>query len=292
VKPSITHTHGTVDDCNSTTSWTKVVVGSLAATTHTILYDDYFDLTGTCTDANNEYMYVWKSVLALSLSTTLYPKLVVRWKTSAIANGLQARVKVYYSDASFTDTILGFSAGWTTTVVDLTADKTISTVQLHADDNPDTLAAGTFHVYYDFVMFCGGVFTFPNCAGGLQFTPPSRHVASPIPSRLCDVTQFLGTDSATVESTSNLDIGNWKRSTDSVNGDVFLDIAHNSYKEPWQWLDTGTERFKVTLDRPVFRREVNGSRTQHMIDLTFREFRRSNGNLETFRERFHSEGQL
>jgi hypothetical protein len=251
--------------------------------------DDYFTITGTCDNAADEYAYYEKDIT--NVSTILYPYLVVRWKTSAIANGLQAKIGVTYTGAGLVTTTLGFSAGWKTTVITLTASDTIDKIRIYADDDPDTIAAGTFYVYFDFIMICG-LFTFPNCAGGLQFTPPSRHIASPIPTRLCDITQFLGTDSATVESTSNLDIGNWKRSTDSVNGDVFLDIAHNSYKEPFQWLDTGTERFKVTLDRPVFRREVNGNRTSHMLDLTFREFRRSNGNLETFRERFHSEGQL
>ena len=286
MKPSITHTHGTVDDCNSTTSWTKVVVGSLAATTHTILYDDYFDLTGTCTDANNEYMYVWKSVLALSLSTTLYPKLVVRWKTSVIADGLQAKVKVYYSDASSTEETLGFSAGWKTSTVSLTDSKVISTIQLYADDDPNTVAAGTFHVYYDFVMFCGGVFTFPNCAGGLQFTPASRYATVPMLRRDTDVLQFVGSESARIECSCNLDIGNWKRSGDYVNGEVFLAINHKASTEPFQWLDTGIERFKVILETPKFRREVNGNRTSHMLDLAFKEYSRCSKDTETYLERY------
>jgi len=288
VKPSITHTQGFLDDCNDATSWVQHD-GGLGGVL-TVENDDYFKISGTPNAVGDEYTYYERNIT--DISTDLYPKLVVRWKTDAITNGLRAIVDAVYTVGPTTSTALGFSTGWKTIVIDLTPAKTLSTIQLWADDYPDTAESyGAHWVAFDFILACG-LFTFPNCAGGLHFTPPSRHVASPIPSRLCDVTQFLGTDSATVESTSNLDIGNWKRSTDSVNGDVFLDVAHNSYKEPWQWLDTGTERFKVTLDRPVFRREVNGSRTQHMIDLTFREFRRSNGNLETFRERFHSEGQL
>ena len=287
VKPSITHTQGFLDDCNSVTGWGQTDSG-LGATL-AVENDDYFKISGTPNAVGDEYTYY--TLDNPNFSTTLYPKLVVRWKTDVASNGLEAKIKAVYT-AGETFTTLGFSTGWKTTIIDLTAAKEVNSIQLWADDNPDTAESyGAHYVMFDFILACG-LFTFPNCAGGLRFTPPSRHVASPIPTRLCDVTQFLGTDSATVESTSNLDIGNWKRSTDSVNGDVFLDIAHNSYKEPFQWLDTGTERFKVTLDRPVFRREVNGSKTSHMLDLTFREFRRSNGNLETFRERFHSEGQL
>jgi hypothetical protein len=287
VKPSITHTHGFLDDCNDVTGWTETESGLVASISTSS--DDYFTITGTCDNAADEYAYYEKDIT--NVSTILYPYLLVRWKTSAIANGLQAKIGVTYTGAGLVTTTLGFSAGWKTTVITLTASDTIDKIRIYADDDPDTIAAGTFYVYYDFIMVCG-LFTFPNCAGGLHFTAPSRYGLTEIPPRIADVSQYLGAESATVDCSCNLDIGNWKRSTDSVNGDVFLDIAHNSYKEPFQWLDTGTERFKVTLDRPVFRREVNGSKTSHMLDLTFKEFRRCNGNLEYFRERFHSEGQL
>jgi len=124
----------------------------------------------------------------------------------------------------------------------------------------------TGQVYYDFVLVCKGIFTFPNCGYGLEFTPPARYAMVTIG---CD-----------------LDVGDWKRSGDHVDGEVFLDIAHNSSSEPWQWLDTGTEQFKATLDTPVFRRESNGNSVRRILDLTFREYRRSSASHETYVERF------
>jgi len=144
----------------------------------------------------------------------------------------------------------------------------------------------TGQVYYDFVLVCKGIFTFPNCGYGLEFTPPARYAMLEIPTRVGDITQNLGSPSATVTIGCDLDVGDWKRSGDHVDGEVFLDIAHNSSSEPWQWLDTGTEQFKATLDTPVFRRESNGNSVRRILDLTFREYRRSSASHETYVERF------
>ena len=70
--------------------------------------------------------------------------------------------------------------------------------------------------------------------------------------------------------------------TDYGNGDVFKEISHRSYTEPWQWLDTGKEQFKATLETPVFRRMGDG----HVLDLLFREKRVSDASNEYYYERF------
>lgn len=144
----------------------------------------------------------------------------------------------------------------------------------------------TGQVYYDFILVCKGIFTFPNCGYGLEFTPPARYAMLEPPGRIGDITQNLGSPSATVTIGCDLDIGDWKRSGDHVDGEVFLDIAHNSRSEPWQWLDTGTEQFKATLDTPVFRRESNGNSVRRILDLTFREYRRSSASHASYVERF------
>ena len=289
MKPSITHTQGFLDDCNSVTGWT--IHDSGLGATLSVENDDWLKITGTPDAVGDEYTYWEKDIT--NTDTVLHPKLLVRWKTYTPDNGLQAKISAVYDDASSTDTTLGFSSmthwAWKTTIIDLTAGKMLDKIRIYADDNPDGAASyGLCYVWFDFIMVAN-IFTFPNCQGGLQFTPASRYGASPIPSRMGDITQFLGSGSATVDSSSNLDIGNWKRTLDTVNGEVFMDIAHNSFKEPFQWLDTGTEQFKATLDKPVFRREVNGSKTSHMLDLTFKEYRRCNANLESYSERFDTQ---
>lgn len=282
-KPSITYMHGFLDDCNDVTGWIQHDVG-LGATL-TTENDDWLKITGTPDAVGDEYTYYEKNIP--NISSTLYPKLLVRWKTSAIAApGLQAKITVWYDDSSSTETTLGFSAGWKTTTIDLPTGKMIAEISIYADDNPNTLAAGTFYVYFDFILICGGVFVFPNCAGGLIFTPSSRDINLQIVSRIGNVDQYMGADDATVECSCNLDIGNWKRTLDTVNGEVFMDIVHNSYREPFQWLDTGTEQFKVRLATPKFKREVRGSLTDHKVDLSFREFRRCSGTFEAYYERF------
>ena len=281
MKPSITHTHGFLDDCNDVTGWTETESGLVASIATSS--DDYFTITGTCDNVADEYAYYEKDIT--NVSTILYPYLVVRWKTSAIANGFQAKIGVTYTGAGLVTTTLGFSAGWKTTVITLTASDTIDKIRIYADDDPDTIAAGTFYVYYDFIMVCG-LFTFPNCAGGLQFTPASRYATVPMLRRDTDVLQFVGSESARLECSCNLDIGNWKRSGDYVNGEVFLSINHKASTEPFQWLDTGIERFKVILETPKFRREVNGNRTSHMLDLAFKEYSRCSKDAESYTDRY------
>jgi len=166
-------------------------------------------------------------------------------------------------------------------------------IRFYADEDAADNANGTSQVYYDFLLIHKGTFTFPNVAYGLDFTPPPRYATIPIPSRVGDITQGLGSESATVTASCDLNIDNatndWKRpqgtlspKTDYVNGEVFMEIAHRTYTEPWQWLDTGTEQFKVTLENPVFRRMGKG----HVLDLLFREYRLGCASNEYYYERF------
>jgi len=139
-----------------------------------------------------------------------------------------------------------------------------------------------------------GTFTFPNVGHGLEYTPPPRYAIIPIPSRVGDITQGLGSELATVRASCDLDIGTWKRlvangysADDYVDGQVFDEISHRTYTEPWQWLNTGTGRqFKATLETPVFRYATSGNKTTHILDLLFREYRLSDASNESHVERF------
>lgn len=297
----ITHGHGYLTDCDDKTDYatTGNSADPLGSPTLTVLHGDVFQIEGTCDAVADEYVYYQADISALSISSTTYPNFLIRWKTSASSLGLGLRAYYTLNAGAIDEYMVGtttvpeYSSSWKLTTGAITTGKTIDYVTFYADDYPNSVASGTHQVYIDFVLFYAGTFTFPNVAYGLDFTPPPRYATIPIPSRVGDVTQNLGSESATVRVSCDLDIDNatndWKRpqrtlspKTDYVNGEVFMEIAHLSSTEPWQWLDTGTEQFKVTLENPVFRRMGKG----HVLDLLFREKRVSDASNEYYYERF------
>jgi hypothetical protein len=269
-------------------------------------YDDVLKLTATAAGAGN-YAF-WEQAVSGSLSSTTYTKCLVRWKTSVAAAGIGCVVCVFMTDGTrdyvvgsgaqnFTGVTPEFSTSYDVHAKALTTAKTIQRVEVAAYGT----AAATGYVYVEFILLHEGTFTFPNCGHGLSFTPPPRYAVIPIPNRGGDVTQNLGSESAEVTCSCDLDYGclalvsgnvvdDWKRpqgvadasKTDSVRGQVFYQIAHKSSSEPWQWLDTGTEQFKVTMEDPVFGRGEG----HDVLDLVFREYRKSDAVNETYVERF------
>ncbi len=185
-------------------------------------------------------------------STTLYGRIRLRYRTTSNAT---AKVILVFDDAS-TQTVLSETAASTFKVLDttITTAKTLDHIKLYACD-------GTGSVYYDFIQVYKGNFTFPNVAS-LTFTPPSRNLRIPAPSRIGNIPQNLGADDATIELTCNLDVEtdtySWKRDGDVDAGDIFLDVCHNhGTLQPFQWLVWGNKQCKVTLDEPSFSHEGN-----------------------------------
>jgi len=195
-----------------------------------------------------------------------------------------------------------YSTDWKVVSGDFLADKTVQWLFFYAAEDEVDNPNGTYYVDYDFLLLHKGTFTFPNCGEGFDFSPPPRYAIIPIFGRVGDVTQGGGSELAVVHCGCNLDVGSetidgvtvskWMRpqgatpKTDYVKAEVFYDIAHNTYREPWQWLDTGTEQFKATMETPVFRKPVSGGKTRHVLDLTFREYRAGCGSNEQYYERF------
>lgn len=281
--------------------------GTLAA----LLYSDGDVLTLTLTPslATDEYM-IAEFHLTTSISSTLYTKCKVRWKTSASANGCGIRVLMKFDTydeaqsiaANVTDGdaqwIVGsvapeYNTTWTVSSVTLTTAKDIDKVCIFADDNPVTIAAGPHYVYVDFVLVYANDFTFPNCESS-RFEPNPKYATTSIPLRVGDDTQNLGSNSAQFHCTCNLDLSNatddWRRPQgnlvktggDAISGQVFDEIAHRSYTEPWQWLDTGNRQFKAIMENPSFTYEGE----KHTVDVLFTEKRRRSGSNETYVERF------
>jgi hypothetical protein len=294
-KPTITFGHNFLDDCNSTTGWSLTDVGLAAAVT--VENGDVFRITGTCGDGGDEYAYYAKDVTNfLVLAST---KLLVRWRTSVAANGLQARVRVTYTAGAPTDTALGFSTAWTVTTISLAAEvgRTIDTVLLFADDNPDAIAAGTFTVDFDFVLICQGVFAFPFVSGGIDLEGFNNNQYLKIPGKVGNATQYLGGDDSTIRVWGDIDTtgvdaagvpipgAGWHGIWTTHDGEVFYQILDSGFSEPWNWFTSDVCSLKVTLDRMrISQARSNENLLSYELDM--HEYRLGSASAETNLERF------
>lgn len=270
--PTISYGHGFLDDCSSTTGWTETESG-LAATL-AVENDDIFKITGTMDNAADEYVTYEKDIT--NISTDLYPKLLVRWKTTLAAAGLQAKINAVYTVGN-TSTTLGFSTAWTTTTIDLTAGKTLDKIQLIADDNPDSTATGTDYIYFDFIMVCKGVFTFPYISGKVHFEQENVYAEPPISSRIGRPDQYMGMNNSDIVLDGKIDINTgycsdssfttqatceaagktwiaWSGATRTAAG-VYCEylrlIMQEAASSPFQWFTSNIFKGKVTPRRIV-----------------------------------------
>ena len=286
--PTITSGHAPwITDCNDATSWAEGPGPTLGGTSLTVLYGDYFQIEGTCAGAGNEATYfAYSFVPAEQFSTDDYPNYLIRYKTSAPSDGVGAAVKANFTIG--TQYLLGeafipeFSANWTLKSGTLDAGKTMSRVDLIANDYPDTVAAGTFQVYFDFILFYKDTFTFPK-SNVILFLPKPNIANIPIPGREGEILQNLGSEKARVhlweemmrESTWGTPKGQW-----------FYKIAHEMGGDLWQWLTLPSHscKFKATFDTAPEILFENGKLT---FDLWLKEYKLADAAaMETYQERF------
>jgi hypothetical protein len=253
--------------------------GSTCAQTITSDNNLYLDQTVYGADS---YTY---NATNLGLSSTLYYKLRVRFKTSGNA---KARVDLTYSDASTAQVMAETaSATFTTVVCGITASKTTDHINLYCCDGVGT-------VTYDFVEIFSDIYVLPNCT---MLEPPVmvNDAVIEIPGRVGSVNQVLGSQSMEVTMECDLDMEpaalTWKRpqtttpKTDVNNQDVLLETHHRgSFYEDWTWLDLGEPamQFKARLIemRPSYSSE------QGKLRLVWREYRHGSASGETANERF------
>lgn len=213
----------------------------------------------------------------LGLYSSTYTTITGRYKTSN--NSVKAEVVVTYQGGSPSNqTVLAETSSTTWKHFSDTLDTgVIDTVRLHANG-----ASGT--VDYDFILIHQGYFTFPsNQPTQVDFYPcPPKMTNIDVWGRSGDVTQGGATRSGYMTMTCDLDIGDWTRTGDSLNGDVFIDIAHNSKDEAWQWLEVAGYKFKANLDSPRF--SFRGDK--HLAYLTWREYRTKSADSETWYDRY------
>lgn len=282
---SISYGHGHLNDCTTTTGYTKTDTGNTS--TFTVEHGDYFKLNVTNAAAPKITTVVNDDDIDLDVGTDeLHKKIRYRYRCSN--NDIKAKILIEMDGGGGTQqTVLAEtnSITWKVGTYTITgASDKLDHIFVYANG-----AEGI--VYYDYIIVYEGDFTFPNGAYGIRGSIPNRNIFLEVPSRQTDITQMLG--SKNFEFNIGCDLANsfWTKDglavhptgTDYVKGQVFYEIAHNAKTEPWQWLITEREQMKVTLEPPSFIREASGDKLTDRLDLLFREYRLSDaGNgLET-----------
>jgi len=232
--PTITYSHAVLYDDGDPTGWAKVETGTCPSTL-TSEFGDIFKIESAPGTAGDDYVTYTKS--GLSISTTLYRKLLVRWKTSDVGSGMEAKLKLTYTTVGAKTTTLGFSTAWKTTTIALEEADTLTAIAMIADDNPNTLAAGTFQVRFDFILVAD-IFIFP-FVHDINVDFPECDVHLPIPGRRNPVTQYVGgREPVTITLSGKIDVG-----PSSSWGNPLLryliDIWQSSHSDAWQWLTIG-----------------------------------------------------
>ena len=298
-KPTITY-GSWIFDCDTVTGWTT---NSAGITGPSATSDgDVLTLSGAPNTGGDDYIIKYKDISASAVNTDVSPKCLVRWKTSVAASGLQAKLVITYTAASGggnTTTILGFSTSYTVTTVTLTPARIIEQIQFIGDDNPDALTGGatSYSVYFDFVMFCQGIFPFPFVSGGVELEGFNNYQHLKIPGKVGNATQYLGGDDSTIRVYGDIDgtgtnaagvplVGEgWHGRWTTHDGETFYQILHYGWNEAWQWFTSDVVSLKVVVDRV----RISQARTDENLlsyDLYLHEYRLGSAGVETNLERF------
>lgn len=261
-------------DTYQITKWAEVEDGqTLTATTTEQNY-----LTLTCSvSAGNKIGYV-EHKLTTQLSQTACGKARLRYMTSD--TNVKAKGTLIFTDGTTQDILASSSstAFTTTAAVALTASKTVDKIRFYCNS-----ATGT--VYYDFAMIYEADFVLPDCIK-IDISPPVRDAYLEAPGMLGAHIQSLGAEAATVTLTCDLDFGNWKRSGDTIDGEVFLDLSHelaSSTFGDWIWLDADYVQMKV---RFAGKTPTISNEGRSLAELSFIEYGNGSSTYETYTSRF------
>lgn len=269
-KPSLTVGHGDLNDCHTTTGFTKTDNGNTS--TFTIDSGDFFKLDVTVSGGAEETKVV--NDVNLGLSTSHYTKIHWAYKCSNV--NVKAKIIAEFNDASTQEVLADVGTiTWTKGSTTLTTAKTLDHIRLYADH-----AVGT--VYYDFTLVCEGVFTFPFVSGSEELELENNYVYLKIPGRVGNITQYLGMDSPLIRLSGkmNTDTG-WRGSGAQDYGYSLTDIFLDSHKEPWQWLASDLINCKVTMPRLKISK-IPGSKAQRLWTVEMRLYSLSSGDADVW----------
>jgi hypothetical protein len=275
--PTISYGHLVLYDNYSSAQWdiANHLNGATAVFANT--YDDNIDFYVSAGVTATTFIHTSTDGTAETdwgYSSTLYKHLRYRYKVT-----VNARAKI---------TIMLHTAGEVTVLADGgNQDYHTATFDIPTGDYIDSIRiynhTGVGSVIVDFVSIYKDDFTLPNVAHGASFTPPPRYADQGAPMRITDVTQGMGGESATFDCSSDLDVGTWKRTLDTVDAQVIYEIAHElGSTADFVWLDTGEEQFKATMRKPM----INRYGDHRTLDLEFKEYSRCNASHYTYIERF------
>ena len=268
-------------------NWAETENGNTA--TIDTYVDDWLGITVSASAGANKLVhYSYPSEATnhtsnLGILTTDYTK--IRWRYICSTSSVKAQIIAVFASGTQTVLTATNNVGWTVGSATLDTDKgVLDHIRLYA-----TAAEGT--VYYDFIQVYKGDFTFPNVVG-IEDSFQRRDATTGIPGMGGDSTQGLGTQSAEFDMTFDLTVSNdyndWKRpqgtlagKTDYKNGQVFWEIVHRAYIDPWVWIDTETDQFKATVS--IQREERRGD--THTLTLHVAEVRESSANSEYIYQR-------
>jgi hypothetical protein len=241
--PTITYGHALLEDAWATLSddytlTTGGSTGSMGVTTST--QNLYILITAYVADA-----YVSNDD-NLGISTTVYPKLIVKYKSSSNS---KVKIMAEFSDASFQTLVEDATASdYKVGVFTLTTGKTLDHLRFYN-------TTGTGYTYYDFALVCKGQFTFPQY-DRIHYSMNNRYSNVEVASRLGRRKSWCGADEMVVTIDGDIDKNRdgWERpvgttpKSDYVAAQVLDEIHHNANSELWQWFTCDRGHFKAVME--------------------------------------------
>lgn len=225
--------------------WDETEDGNTCALT--VLKGDFFQLNVTVSAGNKIAYYSYPDegggdpLADLDISRILFPKIAFRYKTSD--TNIKAKIDVIYDDP-LTQTVLAetSSTTWAYGTADLEMGTNIDHIRLYANQ-------ATGYVFYDFVMICEGVFTFPHVApDGVWLWFPYKRAKLDVFGRDGGILQKGGMDTPRIEMGGTMEHGETWGGSLLTYGEYLLRVLRGmkgGYREPWQWLQIEDFGFKV-----------------------------------------------
>lgn len=277
--PTISYGHICLHDLDSLTGFVETDVNNIAAWA-----TDGDVITATITGALNGQTAQLEYDHTATVTTTSLSKILCRFKTAVSSIGIKAGLKVTFTDAATQTINLGYSTSWKCTATTLTSGKTVDKVALTV--TVDGWTPGVIpYVYFDFYLACKGVFTFPFASNTVSVDMSPRNVQIPIAGKVGDHTQNLGSPSVPIHLSGEMDSETDWLGVNNKIGEVFYDISHNSYGEPFQWFTSDVASLKVTMHSCMVS-QVSNVNVQRVYDIIFMEYRLLSGSNENYYERF------
>lgn len=182
----------------------------------------------------------------LSVSTTTFPKIIIRHKDNGFGANVDLTLRVEYSDATSSTFTLAKGGNFNPPeTFTLTAGKTVAILEVKAQANT-SIIAGSNTIDWDFIFIFKETLTLPAVTKPLQFSLPRTLPELPIPNRDGGVLQDMGADSARLEIAGTLVT---TTTPNNYSGDQWWDVLVGVWLEGnWQWLTSDRVNYKYQIE--------------------------------------------